>query len=78
MDPTPWVGAGSVVALMALAISFVLTAYRGQGKRARESERNERRAQRRIDILVRACREGGVDVPAEVWSDKYIDEEVDQ
>jgi hypothetical protein len=36
--------------------------------RIAETERRERRCNRRVDLLVTACQQGGVPVPEQVWS----------
>lgn len=77
-DPTPLVGGGCVVGLMALSISFVLSSSRGQRRRVKESDRDKRRCERRCDILVRLCRTNGIDIPASFWEepdDETVDEE---
>lgn len=39
-----------------------------QTRRIERTEERERICNRRVDMLVTACRQGGVDIPEEVWN----------
>lgn len=70
MDFSPLVGAGSVAALMALSISFVLSTSRGQGARIDDLEKKLRASNRRNDQLILICRQNGFMIPPEFWQDE--------
>lgn len=73
-DPAQWAGAGSVVALMALAISFVLTSSKGTRARLQDEEREKRALQdqnralqSQVDRAVLIMRQSGVPIPPDFW-----------
>lgn len=72
MDFSPLVGAGSVAALMALSISFVLTTSRGQGARIDVLEKKLQASNSRTDKLVLVCRQNGYVIPPEFWEDEPV------